>query len=108
MLLSLATASFGPTRRTGSRQQEAAGDCEYGGCRTEEEEARPWHERKEASDRDLLSRSNLEEEASARWIECSGSGRRSSGPRWWVEEKSGEGDPEVDVVGGGGSTGQSP
>ena len=45
------------------------------------------HGRKEASDRELLSRSNLEEEAPARWGECSGAGRRSSGSRWWVEEK---------------------
>ena len=64
----------------------ATGGCEDGGCRAEEEEARPRHGRKEASDRDLLSRSNLEE-ATARWIECSGSGRRGSGSRWWVEEK---------------------
>ena len=87
LLLSPAAASFGSRRRTGSRQREGAGDCGDGGHQTEEEEARPWHGRKEASDRDLLSRSNLEEEAPARWIECSGSGRRSSGSRWWVEEK---------------------
>ena len=81
MLLSLATASFGPTRRTGSRQQEAAGDCEYGGCRTEEEEARPWAEEGEGRQGSgLVVLGSIEVNREERWRLPFG----WMGKTWWI------------------------